>query len=135
MDELIKRARELAALAEKATPGPWEWVQGIGTMVLCRTDEGLAVEWVIKENLSHSDPSHSGGPCPTKENAELIAAAPEMAKLLGKMAEELDHIREQLKWHCRAVTCGNAFYNYRRHGPNCLAEEILGPSWAPWDEG
>ena len=87
MSDMIGRARALARLAEKATQGPWAahvipnstdmWVAG------ALSPEGYADICDVKTGLTR-------GPVETAANAKLIAAAPEMAKLLGEMADELE---------------------------------------------
>ena len=98
-DGLICRARELAALADNATPGrwrvwPWRVVRAEDATYICS-----------------AYPVDSG-------NAELIAAAPEMAHLLReladaleaeiglaeRMASELDRMHEELV-RARGRTC------------------------------
>jgi hypothetical protein len=87
VQDLIERARELAALADDATPGPWEWKHGIGAPVLIG---GGGEYWVMKEELSYANSSVSGRPLPSEEDKRLIAAAPDMARLLGEMANYLE---------------------------------------------
>ena len=100
--ELIARARELAALAKDATPGPWEWKSaGFGHDTLVG-DNG---RWPILGD------GHVRGYKPGKAqivaglgDQNLIASAPEMADLLGKLAEELEK-RLPLADECQY--CGN----------------------------
>ncbi len=79
--DLIQRARELSALAEKATPGPWysipnpEWKNAC-----CRIDNKPDADWGNFGQISYASP----------HDAPLIAAAPEMAELLKQLADELD---------------------------------------------
>ncbi|RMH78256.1 MAG: hypothetical protein D6681_20180 [Calditrichaeota bacterium] len=71
-ETLLKRARELAALAEKATPGPWH-----------AYDRGTG--WDIEE----TEPPIRGM-FEQEADARLAAAAPEMARLLCEMADLLE---------------------------------------------
>jgi len=89
--EKIKKARELAALADKATPGPWDWDYDADDWLLvskrhddneCRIEREVAL---VKDELRDETPSN---------NAELIAAAPEMAQLLREMASAFDELRQ-----------------------------------------
>ena len=91
MNDMIERARELSKLADKATPGPWAahvipnstdmWVAG------ALSPEGYADICDVKTSLTR-------GPVETATNAKLIAAAPEMAKLLNEMANGLEKARK-----------------------------------------
>ena len=91
MTDMIALARELAKLAEKATPGPWAahvipnstdmWVAG------ALSPEGYADICDVKTGLTR-------GPVETAANAKLIAATPEMARLLSEMANELEKARK-----------------------------------------
>jgi len=83
LKDLIQKARELAALADKATPGPWEWVRW-----------GLyhrgSHTWIIKSEI---DPDCEQRPIVASEyDEQLIAAAPDMAKLLAEMVDELEDV-------------------------------------------
>lgn len=110
---LVKRARELAKLAEKATPGPWSH---IGNGRIAQIDRAVAM--VHNYNLH---PQHGVA------DAELIAAAPEMADLLAKLADELDWIIRWALERCYAE-CGRGFLERGMHGPDCLIDEL-----ALWD--
>jgi len=86
--ELIRRARKLAALADNATPGPWEVIDQSG--------------WeVYRSDMDYCDDPYCS--CQTEglvataesatravQDARLIAAAPEMALLLRQIADELE---------------------------------------------
>jgi hypothetical protein len=84
--DLIRRARELAALADNATPGPWK--------VDCTYNEPVIVtdsqhpEDVV--GATTEDSAIGGWLDATDADLLLIAAAPEMARLLKQMAEELE---------------------------------------------
>jgi hypothetical protein len=73
--ELIIRARELAALADKATPGPWWCDSCDGYSVVRGRGYGGDLLSDVREH---------------PQNAKLIAAAPDMARLLGEMVDELE---------------------------------------------
>ena len=93
-NELIARARALASLAWDATPGPWEWSCDRGAPVLLGNNK---TRWVLKEQLSHHDPTGlTGRGMPSEEDKALIAAAPDMAELLERLADELVRHREAL---------------------------------------
>jgi len=83
-NDLIKRARKLAVLADKATPGPWG-VDAIGDdrfWIVARRF------WVITETLRNK--YRLEYPYGYRDDAELMAAAPDMAKLLREMADALE---------------------------------------------
>jgi hypothetical protein len=77
--DLIKKARELTALADKATPGPWS---KDGLFWLLRFSKKNAGNWE-EEVKDHEY-------LPDEDDASLIAAAPDMARLLKQMADELE---------------------------------------------
>ena len=86
MTDLIEKARKFAALAEKATPGPWEWdgpfldsLQGDNAII---TEHGAS--YMDRGDLKKYDMTK-----------RLIAAAPEMAKLLGEMADRLERYEKE----------------------------------------
>jgi len=86
MTDLIEKARKFAALAEKATPGPWEWdgpfldsLQGDNVII---TEHGAS--YMDRGNLKKY--------AMTKR---LIAAAPGMAKTLGEMADRLERYEKE----------------------------------------
>ena len=87
MNDMIARARELAKLAEKATPRPW-------VMFTFREMPPLGSGQYIASTRAHEIRRHHEVGGDDKKNAELIAAAPEMAKLLGEMANELEKARK-----------------------------------------
>jgi hypothetical protein len=75
----------------KHSPGPWKWTrETVGRHVWRLLDaEGRAVFWPVPDPRA----SAPGGMqstdinCPNKDNASLIAAAPEMLKLLREVYE------------------------------------------------
>jgi len=104
MSDLIQRAREFAALADKATPGPWEvhandqrTSDGEGfldgwNIGMRYGDKGQIVDFVRIGAYQYGEPE-----------AHLVAAAPDMAKLLAEMADELERIRQALRILANAV--------------------------------
>ena len=91
--DLIRRARELAKLAEKATPGPW---------YARPNPEWHRAPWRVdtRERLPE-DRYDDGNVCLAgKHNALLIAAAPEMARLLGQLADELERLSSDWRDRC-----------------------------------
>ena len=91
MNDMIERARALARLAEKATPGPW----GVDKKANDRYWITARRFWVLAEILRNSH--RATYPYSYGADAKLIAAAPEMAKLLGGMADRIDALEEALK--------------------------------------
>ena len=84
-NEMIKRARELAALAEGATPGPWvqEW--------MTQDEDGQLQEPELTGYVVDTSPfMNEVANCRDMGDTALVAAAPEMAALLEKMADELE---------------------------------------------
>jgi len=82
--ELIRRARELAALADGATPGPWRWMYAD---TLLESADGR------RTVLDHSmlcDECVQRSVDPSERDARLIEAAPEMAALLRQLADALE---------------------------------------------
>ncbi len=78
--DLIRRARELAKLAEKATPGPW--FEDPFRMEIYGKDH---TAWVAKT---------------TDWDRPLLIAAPEMARLLGQLADELERLSGDWRDRC-----------------------------------
>jgi len=78
-EELIRRARELAALAKKAIPGPWEY----SSFVLRQVSSGASIATFDRP--------------PDDDDEALIVAAPEMACLLSKLADELENLSQQIQ--------------------------------------
>lgn len=95
---LIRRARELASLAEGATHGPWRAVPVERT-----TDDGqpyidgYAVEMPVYSGGVYERFAYVGGYDFGKPEAELISATPDMAELLKKMADELEKLKAELE--------------------------------------
>ena len=77
--DLIEKARKFAALADKATPGPW-YIMG----------------YALRQRGSGCRIAGFDLP-PDVEEEDLIAAAPDMAKLLAEMADELERTRKALR--------------------------------------
>jgi len=82
---ILERARELAALAEKTTRGPWTAFTDDSrypphTNIAAVTRKGTS--------LVFSLPGHDK----EEPDVELIAAAPEMAELLGRLAGKLEDL-------------------------------------------
>ncbi len=75
----IQRAREFAALADKATPGPWMVVFNGGA-------------FITAEEVIVLDGANSAGLDAKEEDLAIAAAAPDMAKLLAEMADELEDV-------------------------------------------
>jgi len=86
--DLIQKAREFAALADKATPGPWAWVNWSARPHVC--------PGVIGDRLGVSVSAHRTRADREDADGMLIAAAPEMAKLLAEMADEQERTRKVL---------------------------------------
>lgn len=80
---LVRRARELAALARKATPGPWRVFDrdAFPRMGACQHIATLNRWKILRMYQIESD---------DRANAELISAAPEMARLLAEVADALE---------------------------------------------
>jgi hypothetical protein len=81
IQDLIRRARKLAALAKKATPGPWRAAQA-------KSGPFKLSPWWYVVGLPVDGPS-TGGDYYSEADAKLVAAAPDMAHLLKQMADEL----------------------------------------------
>ena len=82
--DLIERARKFAALADKATPGPWAWVNWSARPHVC--------PGVIGDRLGVSVSAHRTRADREDADGMLIAAAPEMAQLLAEVADELEDV-------------------------------------------
>ena len=92
-DELIKRAREYARLAEKATPGPYGFargdrISGFLPHIVCLDADGDASGEFIARVGSKKWPVDPADQI--YDNAHLLAAAPDMAELLAEMANALE---------------------------------------------
>jgi len=81
--DLIRRARELARLAEKATPGPWKLIwhgnERYPFPLTVHTEDDCY--WITRDGTVSSE-----------ANARLIAASPGMARLLAEMADALERV-------------------------------------------
>lgn len=110
--DLIRRARELAKLAEKATPGPWR-LDSDGDTVFGGTED-------IKVIVS-TEPGVLE--TPDEYDLKLVAASWEAVRLLGQLADELDWI---IKWALERCyhECGQGFLERGMHGPDCLIDEL-----------
>ena len=77
-------AQAVAALAEKATPGPWAW----------ETDELLNPNMRERHQLIIKYIPYGGQYIyPQGDDAALIAAAPSMAALIAAQAAEIERLR------------------------------------------
>ncbi len=87
-DDLIIRARQLAKLAGGTTPGPWRIVNCGENMYSIYS----RAFWTIAKTVWDDDRGyyHYSMQC----DAALMAAAPEMAKLLSKMADALEEAQK-----------------------------------------
>jgi hypothetical protein len=86
---LIRRARELAKVADNATPGPWRAAQA-------KSGPFKLSPWWYVVGLPIDGPS-TGGDYYSEADAKLCAAAPEMARLLKQMADALAVCMEKEK--------------------------------------
>jgi len=73
--DMLRRARELAALADNAMPGPWE------------LEPGATRVW-LSDAVYVSIVAVDGRPVNEQDKA-LIAAAPDMVRLLRQLADTL----------------------------------------------
>lgn len=98
--ELIKRARELAALRNYVTAGPWYVLPG-PTIVgahdgRSKHHHGRIHIANVQQGSARGNPLLDGGSDPFGDrsnpdfDAQLIAAAPEMAALLEQLADRLE---------------------------------------------
>ena len=93
MIDLIEKARKFAALAEKATPGPWKVMGDKKPLIGVESDPTLGKHGKVVID----------GDCDgrrvwlnaKKVDLHLCAAAPEMAKLLGEMADRLERYEKE----------------------------------------
>ncbi len=126
VNELIRRARELAALADKATPPPWKCRHVSGNE---RRDSDWGALGIFSESAKtlvcgDGDGWDAGFVPPNEADAALIEAAHEMARLLRQLADELEDwhrwARNWCKHHCEG------FRPYGRHYPNCPVADMIG---------
>ncbi len=96
--EEIRRAREIAELAKKAVPGPWEVME-----IVKETDDGQKYPdgYAILGRIEGTDSPMTrfadvGGQEWGENEARLIAAAPEMAALLAQMADRIEALENRL---------------------------------------
>ena len=82
----MNRARELLALREKATPGPWANLRGA-----IRTDFDQW-NWIASVQISNV-PNWP-------DNAEFIAAAHDMADTIAALLDEIKRLRAFHNLHC-----------------------------------
>ena len=82
-DDLIKKAREYAKLAEKATPGPWR----VNTRYDLPSIDGPEYSVIGGECDDSGATAWLDG---DKADLALAAAAPDMAQLIAKMADALE---------------------------------------------
>ena len=109
---LIRRARELAKLAEKATPGPWAIVE-ISGLLIHRGDMAYCDE----SECSCIDDGYIAT-AERQTDAKLIQAAPDMALLLGQLADELERLRNE-----NARLRGSTFYECPDCGATCMGRD------------
>ena len=84
-EDLITRARELAKLADGATQGPWKHF-------VYDTKATVAGDGWVVANCDCQDMDQCA------QDAKFICRAPEMAKLLSKMADALEESRKAFSW-------------------------------------
>ena len=84
MTDIVEQARALARLAENATQGPWEPFVHRQSNTIAVFKGGTEQEIVAWQGFDNSKFAGANA-----HNAKLIAAAPEMARLLGELADEL----------------------------------------------
>ena len=106
--DLIRRARELAKLAEGATPGPW-LVESPGRVYACEVRHKPSAYLVAAVITPYKD---------TSADARLIAAAPDMARLLVQLADELERLREE-----NARLRASTFYECPECGATCMGRD------------
>jgi len=92
VSDLIRRARELAKLADKATPGPWRWVAAC-TRFERDVDERASNQRAVLDFSLLCDECVHKVVVPSIPDSDLIAAAPEMALLLRQLADALEEVR------------------------------------------
>ncbi len=111
-NDLIARARKLASLADDATPSPWKIIEASGRLVhrgdmaYCDSPECSCLE----DGLIAS--------AQTKEDARLIAAAPEMARLLVELSDKLEQCEANF-----TKFAGTTFFVCPDCGAKCVGED------------
>jgi len=95
-DDLTRRARELAALAKNATPGPWCAYVYRGKVV----GDGVVVASCHCQDVEQKH-----------RDARFIAASHEMTELLLQMADALEAYRAYCKAECHLCYEGRAGTN------------------------
>lgn len=113
MDKLLQRAKALADLREQATEGPWYAIPhpefpGSNHRIDNRPD----APWANFAQICYTSP----------RNAPLIAAAPEMAETLDRLAGELEQFLRWARSYC-AEHCAE-FIPYGKHAPNCPCDDL-----------
>ena len=105
--ETIKRARELAELRLNATPGPW---------VLFAVDDGWHINQQGGPGFVGTMPIYLHRSEQCYANAQLVAAAQEMAELLERLTNRLEEIDKWARSVC-AATCKD--WPPGKHAQNC----------------
>lgn len=96
--DLIKRAREFAALAEKATPGPWKVLIDEGAFIGTEGDPSTGRRSQVVIDGGCEDPVRNYTWLEAEEeDLKLAAASWSMAKLLAEMADKLERTRKALR--------------------------------------
>ncbi len=100
LEKMIEKARKYAEMAKKATPGPWGWCSGdrhsgVNPHILQRTGRIVHGTYLIATAGPDGRSFPPDHVC--YRDATLIASAPEMAELLGKMADVLEDLMEAKK--------------------------------------
>lgn len=122
MDDLakvIRQARKLVAMSKRATSGPWS-IRRVEDFPVQRNRTWLYIASNGKQVAAMELASQ------TVADMRFIATAPEMAKLLERMADELEDARNVLANWCKHE-CASTLQVYGRHAPNCPYEEL---GWA-----
>ena len=92
VEDLIERARELAKLAEEATPGPYT------------TEVWLSGRLIHRAGIAYCNDQRCGcleagfvAKAVSPQDARLLAASWDMARLLAEMADELERLSPEKK--------------------------------------
>jgi len=107
--DLIRRAREMAKLAEEATPGPWRIGEGEAKRRRYRTVMSQSGFRLLSMRTNYLE---------RDADARLIAAAPDMARLLGQLADELERLRSE-----NARLKGSTMYECLDCGATCMGKD------------